>query len=130
MKPPPPTKKRTADRGAPMFHRLSDAWHALRYSEGRGQPHALRSTSGRATHATGHLALTLALVFLFAGTFPAPAQSLDARLRQLEKEIAAVRGLEFKVPVQGKIIKRTADASKTLQGYYVPREKTLYLHDD
>src|SRR5438128_957883 len=27
-------------------------WHALRYSEGRGQrpPHALRSTSGRATH--------------------------------------------------------------------------------
>lgn len=56
--------------------------------------------------------------------------TLNERLRQLEQEIAAVRGLTFKSPVQGKIIKRPSDASKTLQGYYVPRDKTLYLYDD
>jgi uncharacterized iron-regulated protein len=72
----------------------------------------------------------LAFGTLFVVTLSAGAQTLDTRLRRLEKEISAVRGLEFKAPVQAKTIKRPEDASKTLQGYYVPREKTLYLYDD
>ena len=45
---------------------------------------------------------------------PAPAaepsrqEELDKSLRQLEKDIAAVRGLEFKAPVKARIIPRPA----------------------
>ncbi len=50
-------------------------------------------------------------------------------LRKLEKEIAAVRGLEFKSPVQAKVIARDKNA-KGVQGFYSPKDKTLYLYDD
>src|SRR5439155_3817699 len=55
---------------------------------------------------------------------------LEARLRRLEKEIAAVRGLAFKAPVQAKIIARAAETDKKLQGYYSIHDKTLYLYND
>ena len=55
---------------------------------------------------------------------------VDERLRVLEKRIAAVRGLEFKAPVQAKVIARPKDGSKDLQGYYSVRDKTLFLYED
>ena len=55
---------------------------------------------------------------------------VDATLRQLEKDIAAVRGLEFKSPVNAKVIARPMDAAKGVQGYYSLKDKTLYLYDD
>lgn len=54
----------------------------------------------------------------------------EAMLRQLEKEIAEVRGLTFKTPVAAKIIPRTKDATKGVQGFYSTKDKTLYLYDD
>src|SRR5262245_25124994 len=54
---------------------------------------------------------------------------LDETLRQLEKDIAAVRGLEFKSPVAAKVIARK-DGDKGVQGYYNLKDKTLYLYDD
>lgn len=54
---------------------------------------------------------------------------LDETLRKLEKDIAGVRGLEFKTPVVAKVIPRTKE-SKGVQGYYDLKEKTLYLYDD
>ncbi|MBI3407594.1 MAG: ChaN family lipoprotein [Planctomycetes bacterium] len=59
-----------------------------------------------------------------------PQEKLDAKLRDLEKEIAAVRGLQFKAPVQAKIIPREAGNPKERQGYYDPKSKTLFLYDD
>jgi uncharacterized iron-regulated protein len=56
--------------------------------------------------------------------------ALEKDLRQLEKDIAAVRGLAFKAPVVGRIIPRTADVPRGLQGYYSPRDKALFLYDD
>jgi uncharacterized iron-regulated protein len=55
---------------------------------------------------------------------------LDETLRQLEKDITAVRGLEFKSPVNAKVIVRPKDAGKSVQGYYSTKDKTLYLYDD
>ncbi len=55
---------------------------------------------------------------------------VEATLRQLEKDIAAVRGLEFKTPVNAKVITRPKDGAKGVQGYYSIQEKTLYLYDD
>lgn len=49
---------------------------------------------------------------------------------ELEKEIAAARGLEFKEHVRAKRIARPKDAPKKTQGYYSLRDKTLYLYDD
>src|SRR5262249_31662498 len=57
-------------------------------------------------------------------------KNLDAQLRQLEKQIAAVRGLAFKKPVEAKVIPRPSGTDKSLQGYYSPKEKRLYLYDD
>src|ERR1043166_5640956 len=57
-------------------------------------------------------------------------KELDASLRVLEKEIAAVRGLEFKSPVVGKVIPRSKDAAKKTQGYYSTKEKALFVYDD
>lgn len=54
----------------------------------------------------------------------------DDTLRQLEKDIAAARGLAFKTPVNAKVIERGKDAPKGVQGYYSIKEKTLYLYDD
>lgn len=61
---------------------------------------------------------------------PADPPKLEATLRQLEKDIAAVRGLEFKTPVAAKVIPRPKDAAKKVQGYYSIKEKTLYVYDD
>jgi uncharacterized iron-regulated protein len=61
-----------------------------------------------------------------AAEAPAP----EATLRQLEKDIAAVRGLSFKNPVVAKVIPRPQDADRHVQGYYSPHDKTLYLYDD
>ena len=59
-----------------------------------------------------------------------PAKDLEARLRTLEREIAAVRGLAFKTPVQAKIIARPAAGAPGVQGYYSIKDKTLFLYDD
>jgi uncharacterized iron-regulated protein len=79
----------------------------------------------------------LALAFLFFlldGTaradLPAGGAKLNALLRQLEKEIAAVRGLAFKSPVAAQIIPRPKDTPVKQQGYYSPRDKTLFVYDD
>lgn len=55
--------------------------------------------------------------------------SLEGRLRELEKEISAARGLEFKTPVSVKVIPR-AGADPKKQGFYDAATKTLYLFDD
>jgi len=57
-------------------------------------------------------------------------KDLEANLRTLEKEIAAVRGLEFKSPVKAQIIPRPAEASKNIQGYYDSKVKSLFLYED
>jgi uncharacterized iron-regulated protein len=71
------------------------------------------------------------LVALSVGTVGAQEKTklLDETLRQLEKDISAVRGLEFKTPVIAKVIARSK-ADKGVQGYYSIKEKTLYLYDD
>jgi uncharacterized iron-regulated protein len=83
----------------------------------------------------------LRLTFLFLGIAtvfvgntlhgePTAQGKLDALLRKLEKDIAKVRGLEFKSPVVAKIIPRPAKAAKSIQGYYSIKEKRLFLYDD
>src|SRR4051794_36389702 len=72
----------------------------------------------------------LALLFTMPAHATQPPKDLDARLRQLEKQIAEVRGLAFKKPVEAKIIPRPQGADKGKQGYYDTREKRLYLYDD
>ena len=61
---------------------------------------------------------------------PEKAKIVEQTLRQLEKEIAAVRELPFKSPVVAKVIARSGDVPKGSQGYYSIKEKTLYLYDD
>jgi uncharacterized iron-regulated protein len=62
---------------------------------------------------------------------PSPKQKeLEASLRQLEKDIAAVRGLEFKTPVVARIIARPKDAAPGIQGYYSLKDKALFIYDD
>ena len=56
--------------------------------------------------------------------------TLEATVRKLEKDIAAARGLEFKKPVNAKIIPRPAEAAKGIQGYYNIKEKALFVYDD
>lgn len=72
--------------------------------------------------------------FLFAGAARAADKPTDATLeatvRDLEKQIAEVRGLAFKTPVVAKVIARPKDADKHLQGYYCLKDKTLYVYDD
>jgi uncharacterized iron-regulated protein len=58
------------------------------------------------------------------------AKAFDATLRQLEKEIAEVRGLAFKTPVVAKIIARPKEAAKGIQGFYSTKDKALTLYDD
>ncbi len=55
---------------------------------------------------------------------------LETTLRQLEKDIAAVRGLAFKTPVAAKLIPRTPDVVPGAQGFYSTRDKTLFVYDD
>jgi uncharacterized iron-regulated protein len=61
---------------------------------------------------------------------PSKQDKLEATLRQLEKDIAAVRGLAFKSPVKGKVISRPKDADRSVQGYYDLKEKALFVYDD
>src|SRR5262249_33573226 len=74
------------------------------------------------------------LVALLSGgtraDLPADGARLDALLRQLEKDIAAVRGLSFKSPVAAKIIARPKDTPQKQQGYYSTKDKTLFVYDD
>jgi uncharacterized iron-regulated protein len=60
----------------------------------------------------------------------APSKELEATLRKLEKDIAAVRGLKFKKPVVAHVVARPKEARKDIQGYYSTRDKALYLYDD
>jgi len=64
-----------------------------------------------------------------AGETP-PQEKLDVLLRKLEKDIAKVRGLEFKSPVVAKVIPRPAKAARNIQGYYSIKDKRLFLYDD
>src|SRR5262245_40934136 len=50
--------------------------------------------------------------------------------RQLEKDIAEIRGLKFKTPVKASVIARPKDAAKGIQGYYSTKDKALYVYDD
>ena len=76
-------------------------------------------------------AVTIALVLLpVVSGRPAALDDLETTLRQLEKDIAKVRGLEFKSPVKAKIIARPAEADKGLQGYYSVKDKTLFVYND
>jgi uncharacterized iron-regulated protein len=61
---------------------------------------------------------------------PAPKADLDATLRQMEKDVSAVRGLAFKTPVVGKIIPRPKGAERGIQGYYSSKDKALFVYDD
>ena len=69
----------------------------------------------------------LSIPALYSLAWADAPKELDARLRVLEKEIAAVRGLAFKTPVQAKIIARPGNDAKTVQGYYSIKDKTLFL---
>jgi uncharacterized iron-regulated protein len=61
---------------------------------------------------------------------PQKTKIVEETLRQLEKDIAAARGLSFKTPVNAKVIARSKDGAKGVQGYYSIKEKTLYLYED
>src|SRR5262245_10731794 len=79
------------------------------------------------------LCVSLVIVLLVSDAFLVRGQQpreLDVRLRILEKDIASVRGLAFKVPVQAKVISRPADTAKNIQGYYSIKDKKLFLYDD
>src|SRR5262245_43723711 len=70
------------------------------------------------------------VAILFVSSVGGQDPALGPRLRMLEKEIAAVRGLPFKSPVKAKVIVRAKGAGKGIQGYYSVQDKTLYLYDD
>jgi uncharacterized iron-regulated protein len=77
--------------------------------------------------------LVLAILVPLAGAAdpePARPQVLEETLRGLEKDIAAVRGLAFKKPVQARVIARPRDAAGSVQGYYSIKDKTLFVYDD
>src|SRR6188508_1144125 len=76
------------------------------------------------------IALVCTLPGLVRAQPAATAKILDETLRQLEKDIAGVRGLAFKTPVVAKVIARGNDGRKGVQGYYNLKDKTLYLYDD
>jgi uncharacterized iron-regulated protein len=65
-----------------------------------------------------------------AADAPAAGRDFETTLRRLEKDIAAVRGLAFKAPVNAKVIPRPKDADRHLQGYYDLKAKTLFVYDD
>ena len=59
-----------------------------------------------------------------------PADDLEATVRQLEKDVTAVRGLAYKTPVAAKVIPRLMDADTHVQGFYSLKDKTLFVYDD
>lgn len=74
--------------------------------------------------------LTAAATPVPAADLPSRPEELDKLLRQLEKDITAVRGLKFKEPVAARVIARPAGAARGIQGYYSTKDKRLYLYDD
>jgi uncharacterized iron-regulated protein len=70
------------------------------------------------------------VAILFAPATTGQERALESRLRTLEKEIAAVRGLAFQSPVNAKVIARPKEADKGIQGFYSIKDKTLYLYND
>ena len=72
----------------------------------------------------------LLAAWLFAVASASADANLDTTVRELEKDITAVRGLAFKTPVIAKVIPRPKGADKHLQGYYSIKDKTLYVYDD
>lgn len=76
-----------------------------------------------------HTILSL-LLLVAASDVAEKQQALNVQLRALEKEIAGVRGLQFKTPVPAKIMARPKDADPKAQGYYSGKQKTLFLYDD
>ncbi len=74
--------------------------------------------------------LLLTVLGLCGDAGAAPQKELDARLRQLEKEIETVRGLKFKAPVAAAVIPRPAGADKSVQGFYDLKAKKLFLYAD
>jgi len=67
--------------------------------------------------------------FLLAADKPADAD-LETTVRQLEKDITAVRGLAYMTPVVAKVIARPKDADKHVQGFYSLKDKALFVYDD
>ncbi len=61
-----------------------------------------------------------------------PPKELSARLRVIEKEIAAVRGLAFKKPVEARVIARPDNVAKngSIQGHYDIKAKILFVNTD
>src|SRR6266446_1018881 len=79
------------------------------------------------------ITIVLGLVGLISGSNfdgGTPEEKLNTLLRKLEKDIAKVRGLEFKSRVVAKIIPRPPKAAKNIQGYYSIKDKRLFLYDD
>jgi uncharacterized iron-regulated protein len=74
--------------------------------------------------------LLLLAAWLLAGQLATADADLETTVRQLEKDITAVRGLPFKTPVVAKVIARPQGADKHLQGYYSVKDKTLFVYDD
>jgi hypothetical protein len=76
-------------------------------------------------------ALALALPALGAASPPlTPQGRLEATVRQLEKEIEAVRGLKFKSPVIARVRPRPKGMSPRIQGYYSTKDEALVVFDD
>lgn len=61
---------------------------------------------------------------------PTRADELGDILRELEKEIAQVRGLAFKQPVTARIVPRGMNDPSDRHGYYDPATKTLVVYGD
>jgi uncharacterized iron-regulated protein len=74
--------------------------------------------------------LTVTAILLVPAFALAQGKAIEETLRQLEKDIAKVRELPFKTPVNAKVIARPKDGAKGVQGYYSIKEKTLFLYDD
>lgn len=82
-------------------------------------------------HRIARIGILTFMLFLFpVNRGGADETPVEVTIRQLEKQITAVRGLEFKKPVVAKVISRPAKADPKAQGSYSIGEKTLYLYDD
>src|SRR4051794_27796127 len=79
---------------------------------------------------SARLLISSALILSLVGRAVGQSAPSDDTLRQLEKDIAAVRGLAFKSPVVAKVVPRGKESPKGVQGWYSPKDKTLFLHDD
>lgn len=56
-------------------------------------------------------------------------KKLEDLVRQLEKDVAEVRGLKFKSPVKVSLNPPPKDAAKEARGNYSPNDKTLVVYD-